>query len=132
MPRRSRAELNTPHLVDADYEVEAPPPPPPSHLSEDTKVWWVEVCAEFVLRPHHLKILEACCDAWDRMCASRAILLREGLVSATAAGAAKGHPAAVIERDSPAAFMAALRELDLDSEPRPADKRPVPIYSNRR
>jgi P27 family predicted phage terminase small subunit len=132
MPRRSRAELNTPHLVDADYEIEAPPPPPPDHLSASAKAWWNEVCAEYVLRPHHLKILECAADAWDRMVQARELLHREGLLSSTAAGDAKGHPAAVIERDNRAAFMAALRELDLDSEPRPSDKRPVPIYSNRR
>jgi P27 family predicted phage terminase small subunit len=132
MPRRSRAELNTPHLVDTDFEVEAPPPPPPNHLSEATKAWWNEICAEYILRPHHLKILEAACDSWDRMVESRTILLREGLTRLTAAGDAKGHPAAELELHSRASFLRAVRELDLDSEPRPSDRRPPPIYSNRR
>jgi P27 family predicted phage terminase small subunit len=132
MPRKSKAELGTPHLVDADYATESPPPPPPNHLSDAAKAWWNEICAEYVLRPHHLKILELAADAWDRTTEARALLRRDGLISSTAAGDPKGHPAAVIERDSRAAFMAALRELDLDSEPRPADKRPVPLYSNRR
>ena len=130
MPRRSRAELNSPHLVDADYEVEAPPPP--SHLSEATKAWWVEITGEFILRSHHCKVLECACDSWDRMTQARAILAAEGLSISTSDDGQKLHPAFVAERDSRAAFLKAVRELDLDSEPRPADKRPPPIYSNRR
>jgi P27 family predicted phage terminase small subunit len=133
MPRKSRAELSTPmHLVGADYEVEAPPPPPPAHLSEATKAWWNEVCAEFVLRSHHLKILEVACDAWDRMTQARALLAAEGLAVSTSEDGQKLHPAFVAERDSRAAFLKAVRELDLDSEPKPSDRRPPPIYSNRR
>ena len=40
MPRRSRAELATPHLVDDDYSIEAPPAPAPPHLSPATQAWW--------------------------------------------------------------------------------------------
>jgi P27 family predicted phage terminase small subunit len=132
MPRRSKAELVTARLVDADYAVEAPPPPPPNHLSDAAKAWWVEITSEFILLPHHFKILELAADAWDRTVQARELLRRDGLISSTAAGDPKGHPAAVIERDSRAAFMAALRELDLDSEPKPSDRRPPPLYSNRR
>jgi P27 family predicted phage terminase small subunit len=109
MPRRSRAEISTPVLVGDDYQVEAPPPPPPAHLSEDTKVWWNEVCAEFVLRSHHLKILEAAADAWDRMVEARAILRREGLAVSTSDDGLKLHPAFVAERDSRAEFLRAVR-----------------------
>jgi P27 family predicted phage terminase small subunit len=133
MPRKSRNELATPfHLVDADYSIEAPPPPPPSHLSAATQAWWIEVTNEFVLRPHHLRILEIACDSWDEMTAARAIVSKEGLTVSTAQGGDKPHPATSIERDCRAAFLKALRELDLDSEPKPSDRRPPPIYSNRR
>jgi P27 family predicted phage terminase small subunit len=132
MPRRSRNELTIPHLVDADYEVEAPPPPPPAHLSEATKAWWIEIAGEFILKSHHLKILECAADAWDRMTQARAILAAEGLAVSTSEDGQKLHPAFVAERDSRAAFLKAVRELDLDSEPKPSDRRPPPIYSNRR
>jgi P27 family predicted phage terminase small subunit len=132
MPRRSKAELATPHLVDDDYSIEAPPAPPPPHLSEATKAWWTEVCGEYVLKSHHLRILECACDAWDRMTEAREALSREGLIGSTGAGGPKANPAAVIERDSRAAFLYALRELDLDSEPKPGAKQPPPIFSNRR
>jgi P27 family predicted phage terminase small subunit len=132
MPRKSKAELESPRLVDDDFVVEGPLPPPPAHLSAAAQAWWVEITSEFILRPHHLKILELAADAWDRTVAARELLRRDGLISSTAAGDPKGHPAAVIERDSRAAFMLALRELDLDSEPKPSDRRPPPLYSNRR
>ena len=132
MPRKSRAELSIPHLVGDDYEIEAPPPPPPVHLSEATKAWWVEITSEFVLKSHHCRVLEIACDAWDEMVAARMVVQKEGLTVSTVQGGDKPHPATSIERDCRAAFLKALRELDLDSEPRPADKRPPPIYSNRR
>ena len=132
MPRKSRAELATPYLVDADYQVEAPPPPPPNHLSEATKARWVEVTNEFVLKSHHLRILECACDSWDRMVEARTLLHKEGLTVTTVQGGDKPHPATQIELDSRAAFLRCVRELDLDSEPKPSDRRPPPIYSNRR
>ena len=132
MPRKSRAELSIPHLVGDDYEIESPPPPPPAHLSEATKAWWVEITGEFILKSHHCRILECACDAWDRMTQARAILAAEGLSISTSDDGLKLHPAFVAERDSRAAFLKAVRELDLDSEPKPSDRRPPPIYSNRR
>jgi P27 family predicted phage terminase small subunit len=132
MPRRSRAELATPHLVDIDYQPEPPPPPPPSHLSAVTQAWWVEVTSEFVLKSHHCRVLECACDAWDRMVQARTILAAEGLSISTADDGLKLHPAFVAERDSRLAFLRVVRELDLDSEPKPSDRRPPPIYSNRR
>jgi P27 family predicted phage terminase small subunit len=132
MPRRSRAELTTPHLVDVDYQPEPAPPPPPAHLSEATKAWWIEITSEFILKSHHCKVLECAADAWDRMVEAPEILRKEGLAVSTSDDGLKLHPAFLAERDSRAAFLRAVRELDLDSEPRPADKRPPPIYSNRR
>ena len=138
MPRRSRNELATPfHLVDTDYSIETPPPPPPNHLSEATKAWWNEVCAEFVLRPHHLKVLEIACDSWDEMVRAREVLRVEGFTVPTKASGPKRHPCADIERDARLAFARLLRELDLDADMPPPERgpnwRPSPaLRSNRR
>jgi P27 family predicted phage terminase small subunit len=126
MPRRSRAELATPqiHLVE--------PPGAPEHLSPAMKAWWGEVVSEYILQSHHLRLLEAACDAWDIMVQARETLARDGLTVTSETGS-KAHPAVIIERDSRIAFARLVRELDLDTAPPPSpDKRPPALYSNRR
>jgi phage terminase small subunit len=139
MPRRPRAEIEIAAALPAErLRLVEPPaladlPEPPAHLSEFMRSWWVEVVREYALEPHHLRLLEAACDAFDRMTAARTLLLKEGLTVSTRTGC-KAHPAVVIERDSRAAFMVALRELDLDCPaPAAAPYMPPPaIRSNRR
>jgi len=138
MPRRSRA--------DREFEEQAPPvrlvappvpaelPPPPEHLSEAMKRWWQQVMTDYALDEHHLRLLEAGCDAWDRMVQARDTLRAEGLTVPTRDGGSRRHPCADIERDSRLAFARLLRELDLDAEPPPERPqwRPPAIRSNRR
>ena len=95
--------------------------------------WWRQVMADYALEPHHLNVLEAACDAWDRMVEARTVLARERLVVTTKSGT-KRHPCADIERDSRLAFARLVRELDLDCEP-PRETpgwRPPSLRSNRR
>jgi len=131
--RKSACELMSPpvRLVEPALPIELPPAP--DHLSPAMQSWWSEVVEAYSLEPHHLRQLECACDAFDRMTAARELLLKEGLTVKTAHGS-KAHPAAAIERDSRAAFMVALRELDLDCpEPSPGRYMPPPaIRSNRR
>jgi P27 family predicted phage terminase small subunit len=118
-------------LVEPALPVELPAPP--EHLSAEMQFWWRQTVADYDLEAHHLKLLEAACDAWDRMAQARATLLDEGLTVTTAHGMKK-HPAADIERDSAIRFSRLLRELDLDA-PMAAPARYVPppaIRSNRR
>jgi phage terminase small subunit len=97
------------------------------------KEWWAEVTTEYVLQAHHLRLLEACCSAWDRLTEAREVLTTEGLTVATRYGR-KAHPAVSIERDSKMLFARLLRELDLDTEPPTPDRswRPPLLHSNRR
>jgi P27 family predicted phage terminase small subunit len=96
--------------------------------------WWTSVTHTFVLEPHHLLLLEAACDAWDRTVQARDTLRREGVTVPTGNGGSKKHPAVDVERDARAQFITALRALDLDVEMPKADKhswRPPPLRSNR-
>jgi P27 family predicted phage terminase small subunit len=109
-------------------------PAPPDHLSDESKAWWREIVATFELDPHHLKLLEAAADAWDRMVEARTQLATDGITVESGAGTKKVHPAVAVERDSRAAFARLIRELDLD-EPVPspaAYMRPPALRSNRR
>jgi P27 family predicted phage terminase small subunit len=135
MPRKSQRELEAPlppvHLVEPVLPIELPAPP--AHLSPEAADWWRQTVAAYELEPHHLKILEAACDAWDRLVTARAEVLRDGSTIEGARGK-KQHPAVAVERDSRTAFARLVRELDLD-EPMPPSSpymRPPAIRSNRR
>jgi P27 family predicted phage terminase small subunit len=134
--RKSAADLATSPIVPVRLVEPVPPlelPPPPDHLSPAMQGWWRQVVAEYDLDPHHLKLLEAAADAWDRMAAARSVVAAQGLTVTTKHGVKK-HPAVDIERDSRIAFSRILRELDLDEPvPSPAAYVPPPaIRSNRR
>ena len=99
MPRRSAAGLDTPpiRLLESPV-ISAELPPAPDHLSPAMQAWWQAVVRDYELDPHHLRLLEAACDAWDRMVQARETLSEEGLTVTTKAGC-KRHPCADIERD---------------------------------
>ena len=104
MPRRSAADLDTPpvRLVESPV-IPAELPPAPDHLSPAMQAWWQAVVRDYELDPHHLRLLEAAADAWDRMVQAHEVLRAEGLTVTTKHGTKK-HPAADIERDSRLAF----------------------------
>jgi phage terminase small subunit len=134
MPRRGPLSSGfhpSPQLVRPIDPADLPQPPP--HLAPETQAWWRRLVADYELGDHHLRLLEAICDSWDRMCEARAVLAREGLTVSTAGGT-KRHPCCDVERDSRTAFFRGLRELDLDADP-PSERpgwRPPPLHSNRR
>ena len=107
-------------------------PPPPPHLSLSTRQWWLTTVKTYVLQEHHLRLLEAACDAWDRMVQARAALLKDGLTVPGPDGSVRVHPCVAIERDARLAVARLIRELDLDTEP-PVPERygPAALLSNR-
>lgn len=107
-------------------------PEPPPHLSPASAEWWVEVCREFALESHHLRLLQAAAECWDRLQEARMIIGSEGLTVPTNDGGQKAHPAIAIERDSRLAFARLLRELDLDGGAASEASRPPALLSNRR
>jgi P27 family predicted phage terminase small subunit len=131
--RKSSADLSTPTLHVVEPALLAELPPPPDHLSAAMQAWWRRAVADYDFDAHHLLMLEAACDAWDRMVQARTTISAEGLTVETANGK-KQHPAVNIERDSRIAFSRLVRELDLDCPPpRPGPYMPPPaIRSNRR
>jgi phage terminase small subunit len=132
--RKGPHELVAPppvRLVEPAPPIELPAPPP--HLTPETADWWRTIVADYDLEPHHLKLLEAAADAWDRMVQARATVLADGLMVEGDRGP-KQHPCVAIERDARVAFARLLRELDLDAPvPAPGPYHPPPMLrSNRR
>ena len=102
---------------------------PPAHLKPASKRWFQSVVADFELESHHLRLLQAACEAWDRMTAARETLAAEGAYYRNRNDEPRPHPAIAIERDSRVAFAQMVRELGLDGLPEP-DPRP-PRVANR-
>ena len=86
----------------------------------------------YELEHHHLRLLQLCCEAWDRGQAAREQLAKEGLTVSGAQGV-RAHPCISIERDARLAVARLVRELDLDVTP-PVPERiaPPPLSSNNR
>jgi P27 family predicted phage terminase small subunit len=101
-----------------------PSPKPPPHLSASSKRWFREVVDTYALEPHHLKLLQAAAEAWDRLQEARAALKRDGITTVDRFGGLKAHPCVAIERDCRIAFARLVRELDLEGEVAPDPRQP--------
>ncbi len=90
----------------------------PAGLSKAARLWWRKLVEEYEIDdPGGLLVLETALRAFDRMMEARERLDAEGLTLKDRFGQAKPQPCAVIERDSRSAMLAALRALNLDTEP---------------
>ena len=99
-------------------------PTPPEHLSAEAKAWFVAVVELYEFEPHTLKVLEAACDALDRMNQARSVVLEVGPFVDDRYGTPKVHPAATLERDSRLAFARLVRELGIDQADAPGTRPP--------
>lgn len=103
---------------------------PPAHLSEQASAWWHSVVSDYDLEGHHLRLLQAACEAWDRCQQAREAVAEQGLTFKDSSGNLKANPAVAIERDSRTLFARLLRELDLDATVPAERSRPPAIRSN--
>ena len=101
----------------------------PDYLSTASKAWWTSVTEEYDLEPHHVKLLEMACVAWDRCENARQVISTDGATFIDRYGQPKARPEVAIERDSRIAFTRLVRELDLDFQ---GSERPPALLSNRR
>ena len=89
----------------------------PAHLSEPMKRFYRKIERSYVLVDHHLRLLAAACEAFDRKTEARELLEAEGLTIENRHGEKRPHPAVGIERDSAIRFARMLREIGLSDEP---------------
>jgi phage terminase small subunit len=94
-----------------------PPPPPPEHLRPATKAWWLAVLDDFELARHEYRTLQVAAEAWDRKEQAREAVIAHGLTFTDDKGMIRARPEVQIERDARIAYLRALRELNLDTEP---------------
>jgi P27 family predicted phage terminase small subunit len=106
---------------------------PPKHLKGEARLWFVQVAETFEMEPHHLKLLQAAAEAWQRLQDARELIDRDGAVVILRSGQLRQHPAIAIERDSRIGFARLLRELALDvAEPGMIDTSRPPSIARRR
>jgi P27 family predicted phage terminase small subunit len=91
---------------------------PPKNLSREAKATWRKIQDEYQITDEAgLLILATACESFDRMRQAQASIEAEGATFPDRFGQPRPHPATVIERDSRAAMLAALKQLNLDLEP---------------
>lgn len=91
---------------------------PPKGLSREAGRWWRRLTTEYEIGDDAGRlILATALEAFDRMRQAQAVLATDGLLIKDRFGQIKAHPLCVVERDSRAQMMAALKALNLDIEP---------------
>ena len=93
----------------------------PQHLRPETAAWFEAVCRDYVLEPHHVRLLILAGESWDRCTAAREAIEKHGLTYEDRFEQPRSRPEVGIERDSRIAFARLVRELGLDYE---VDNRP--------
>jgi len=89
----------------------------PAHLQEATGRWWRATCRHYQLEEHHVRLLTAACEAWDRMVEARQTIETAGMFFTSRFDEPKAHPAVAVERDSRLAFAQLVREIGLSDDP---------------
>jgi phage terminase small subunit len=96
----------------------------PRHLTPAARRWWRSAVETFALEDHHLLLLQAACELWDRKELARQMIAKDGLVFVDRHGATREHPAVKIAKDCAIAFARVVRELRFDVGAPSADERP--------
>jgi len=90
----------------------------PIHLSDEAKGLWQRLTDEYGIEDSAgSAILKAGLEAWDRAKKAREAIDTQGMTIADKFGQLKPHPLLATERDSRAAFLAAMKALNFDVEP---------------
>ena len=101
------------------------------HLERPTKAWFREIVKGYDLESHHLRILLAAAEMWDRSASARDAIAEHGTMVLDRYGCWKANPACEVERSSKTLFLKAIRELGLDVEGRDEPARPPALGAGR-
>lgn len=88
---------------------------PPKHLSAAAKRWYREIASEYEITDRAgLLLLTQAAEAWDRAAQCRGTIATDGITVRDKFGQIKAHPLLSCERDARAAFLHAVKHLNLD------------------
>ena len=100
--------------------------PVPDYLGAESQEFWRDVCGQFYLEAHHLKILEAVCTCWDRIVTAREEIAENGVFVRDRYKQIKTSPAVKVETDNKVLLARLIRELQLDVDL--GESRPPRLY----
>ena len=90
----------------------------PKNLGNEARAIWRKLTSEYAITDEGgLEILRTGLEAFDRMRDAQKQIDKDGLTTADRFGQVKAHPLLAAERDARAAYLHALRNLNLDLEP---------------
>jgi P27 family predicted phage terminase small subunit len=115
--RPSRASLGIVPLQPVDDRPRpAPnPPPPPDHLGEPERAIWRRVFEDFKHSTHlAADVLRSGLESHQRARECREAIERDGATVEGRDGQLRAHPLLAVERDSRAAWLAAIKLLGLE------------------
>jgi P27 family predicted phage terminase small subunit len=93
-------------------------PKPPKNQSKKARILWRELQTEYAIQDAGgLDLLGDYCQFYDRREQARELIRRDGATVLDRFQQVQTHPACRIERDSSAAMIKILRQLNLDVEP---------------
>lgn len=93
-------------------------PKAPAHLSAESKKFFRWVSEEYdISDPAGLRLLQSAAEALDRIRQCREKIDADGVSVVDRFGQRRAHPLLSVERDNRAAFLAAMKSLNLDLEP---------------
>lgn len=92
---------------------------PPKHLSTEAGKWWSALADEYSLcgDPAAELLLMSAMEAFDRLRGAQAAIAKDGATVTGRDDQIKPHPLLPVERDSRAAMLSALKQLNLDVDP---------------
>ena len=87
----------------------------PAHFGKIERKMWRDILAEYAIEDSPgLKVLQAGLEAHQRAREARELINIDGLIVIDRFGQKKAHPLCVVERDNRAAFLSALKLLNLE------------------
>jgi phage terminase small subunit len=75
-------------------------PRAPQHVRAETRAWFSSVLTDYVLEPHHIRLLTLAAESFDRCTQAREAIAAEGMTIETGKGGLKAHPCVAVERDA--------------------------------
>ena len=91
-------------------------PRAPQDLRSEAKRLWRDIVAQWEFSPDALAVLKIMVWAFGSYLDAKEILDQEGRTFKTTSGQIKKHPMVEIEKTSRAAFLQAVKQLDLQEE----------------
>jgi hypothetical protein len=81
----------------------------PKHLRPSTRVWFQSVLEDYALDPHHVKLLTAAAECWDRLVGAREAIDKFGTTYIDRFNCPRARPEVAIERDCRIQFARLIR-----------------------